>query len=111
MRPMMQNMRDKEKEKVAKKSKSNTKTKNQKNPKQDQASYTSYTSYSRNNVIGQESHQQHVIVYSCINCSKFETASWQEYEKHTATRHPNKAGWPDRNGRSPPPDRNGRTTK
>lgn len=43
---------------------------------------------------------ENIVTWSCRNCYKFKTTSQKEYDHHTVTRHPGKAGYPDRNGRT-----------
>ncbi len=42
---------------------------------------------------------QNIPEYSCNYC-QFQNANQQDYDKHTAIKHPGRAGYPDSNGRT-----------
>jgi hypothetical protein len=48
---------------------------------------------------GKNSFNQNITMFSCKYC-EFHNASRYDYDRHTVIRHPNKAGYPDRNGRT-----------
>jgi nitrate/TMAO reductase-like tetraheme cytochrome c subunit len=82
-------------------SKPDKNAKNEINSEDDGISYTAYASHSRNSVTEQLQHNNN---FACRNCYKFVTASLKEYDKHAVNMHQGEQAWPDRNGRSRPPD-------